>query len=176
MRGDQCSTWNTEAVGTAPLAGGTVLRRTRHSDCSTWNILPLPLTVASRRYRHMTPRKVIDGQGCAEGARYLSLGRTGSPASLLAGAGSPRTPRPNIPRGLKARAKIQSRISIPPNGVTRRAPHPPSAAAPLACRPGTPPPAPEVAMSGCCPGSGCAGWRGGWLRRAQFPCGPPRAG
>jgi hypothetical protein len=28
----------------------------------------------------MTPRKAIDGQGRAEGARYPSLGRTGSPA------------------------------------------------------------------------------------------------
>src|ERR1017187_173693 len=67
----------------------------------------------------MTPRKVVDGQGRAEGARYPSLGRTGSPAStgvpselvrwggsLLAGAGSPRTTRPNIPRGLQAGSKI----------------------------------------------------------------------
>src|ERR1017187_9077964 len=62
----------------------------------------------------MTPRKVVDGQGRAEGARYPSLRRTGSPAStgvpselvrwggsLLAGAGSPRTTRPNIPCRLK---------------------------------------------------------------------------
>ena len=75
--------------GPAQLSG-----EPRDGDCSTWNILPLPLTVASRRYRHMTPRKVVDGQGCAEGARYLSLGR------------SPRTPAPIIPCGLKARAKI----------------------------------------------------------------------
>jgi hypothetical protein len=35
----------------------------------------------------------------ANGALYISLGRTGSPASLLAGAGSPRFEAHPIPKG-----------------------------------------------------------------------------
>src|ERR1017187_9354398 len=63
--------------------------------------------IEDRRFEGLAVgRRTVDASGgksvaallSANGAQYPSLGRTGSPASLLAGAGSPRYPIPKPPR------------------------------------------------------------------------------